>query len=153
MASYIRISSPEAEGGMGSVFTDIEVLNHEDEILARNGHLAAEKVRRIHLTNVLVDTGATTLCLPKSLIEQLGLPLKRRVTATTAAGEVETDLFEAASIYVAGRDTVVDCLAITEGARPLLGVIPLEIMGLEPDLTLHVLRVLPNDTSETYIMA
>jgi clan AA aspartic protease len=138
---------------VGSVFTDIDIANNEDLVLVRRGHLTTTDVRRIRLTDVLVDTGATTLCLPRSLIEQLGLPLKRRVLATTAAGEVETELFEAAFIEVAGRDTVVECLAISEGARPLLGVVPLEMMGLQPDIKRHVLAVLPDDTRETYIMA
>ena len=138
---------------MGSVFTDIDIANNDDRVLVRKGHLTPSSVRRRRLTDVLVDTGATTLCLPKSLIEQLGLPLMRRVLATTAAGEVETELFEAAYIEVAGRHTVVECLAISEGARPLLGVIPLEIMGLQPDIKRHVLTVLPDDTHETYIMA
>ena len=64
MASYIRISFPEAESGVGNVFTDIEILNHEDEVLARNGHIQASEIRRIELSNVLVDTGANVLCLP-----------------------------------------------------------------------------------------
>src|SRR5215211_6044484 len=104
MASYIRISTPEAEGGMGSVFTDIEILNHEDEILARNGHIKASAIRRIELSDVLVDTGASVLCLPKSLIEQLGLPLKERVVASTASGEIETEVFAEASLRVGGRE-------------------------------------------------
>ena len=37
----------------------------------------AEEVRQLTVTDVLVDTGATGLCLPTSLIERLGLtPIK-----------------------------------------------------------------------------
>jgi clan AA aspartic protease len=138
---------------MGSVFTDIEILNHEDEILARNGHIDPGAVRRLHLANVLVDTGANVLCLPKSLVEQLGLPLKERVVASTASGEIETEVFAEASLRVAGRETVAECLALPEGVRPLLGVIPLQLMGLEIDIHKHELRVLPNDSKDTYIFA
>ena len=78
----------------------------------------------------------------KSLVEQLGLPLKERVVASTASGEIETGVFAEASLRVAGRETVAE-----------LGVIPLQAMGLEVDLHRHELRVLPNDSKDTYIFA
>ena len=141
------------EGGVGQVFTDLVVSNNKDENLAEDGHLDASQVRRIELSEVLVDTGATVLCLPRPLIERLGLPLKDRVVATPAGGFLETEVYTQAIVRIGDRSALVDCLALPDEARPLLGVIPLEAMGLEPDTTHHVLRVLPNNTKDTYILA
>ena len=58
---------------MGKVLTTITVTNRIDEAKAKEGLIAPEKFRSITLDNVLVDTGATTLCLPKGTITQLGL--------------------------------------------------------------------------------
>ena len=147
---YLRLPTRE-ESGVGSVFTDIAVANKSDLVLAAAGTIDESAVRRASVPDVLVDTGATTLCLPRSTIVALGLPLKRRIVVRTASGEVETELYEQAELTVAGETATVECVALPDGAPPLLGVIPLEIMGLEPDLTRHMLRVLPHDTRDTYI--
>ena len=151
MVSSPASSAREHGSGMGTVFADIVVSNKRDEILAEAGHLAASAIRREPIEQVLVDTGASTLCLPRDVIERLGLPVKRTVVAITATGEVETTVHEQANLSVAGRSGVVECIALPEGSRPLLGVIPLEMLGLEPDLATHTLRVLPDDTKDSYI--
>ncbi len=124
MVSLPESSAKRCESGVGSVFADIEVSNMRDEILAEAGQLAPAAVRRIRIERVLVDTGASTLCLPRDVIERLGLNLKRRVVATTASGDIETTIHDQANLIVAGRDGVVECIALPEGARPLLGIIP-----------------------------
>ncbi len=49
---------------MAKFFTTLTIINRADQILAEAGIILAEKIRAITLKNVLVDTGATTLCLP-----------------------------------------------------------------------------------------
>lgn len=136
---------------MGQVFTEIEVANYRDVVLADAPGSSSAAVRRVRVSRVLVDTGATTLCLPTNVVTELGLPLKRRVVALTAAGEIETGLYELAEITVSGRSGVVECVELPTGSQPLLGVIPLEMLGLEPDLRSRTLRVLPDDTIDTYL--
>ena len=59
--------------------TRIELENLKDLHLAEAGIIKPKEVRRLTVENALVDTGATGLCLPKSLIEQLGLtPLRSK---------------------------------------------------------------------------
>jgi clan AA aspartic protease len=151
MTQLLRILTPEAEGGVGNVYADVVITNQKDMNLADEGVIPRNQVRSISLANVLVDTGATTLCLPRPLVEQLGLPTKDRIQATTAGGVIETEIFAQAFIEVLGRDGTVDCIALRDGSRPLLGVIPLEIMGLQPDVVHHRLNVLPHDATGTYI--
>jgi predicted aspartyl protease len=143
----------QKESGVGTVFADIVVSNHRDEIKAEEGSIAQAAVRSLSLDSVLVDTGAMTLCLPGALVRQLGLPFKRRVFATTAGGEIEAEVYSDATVTVGDRSTVVECLALPDGARPLLGAVPMEMTGLEPDLVNRVLRVLPDDNKDTYILA
>ena len=51
----------------------IELANNDELTLAGAGFMNPEDVRRITVEDALVDTGATRLGLPPSLIEQLGL--------------------------------------------------------------------------------
>lgn len=57
---------------MGQVIVTLTVTNRIDQVLAEQGFIPVE-VRSCTLTNVLVDTGATLLCLPAAIISQLGL--------------------------------------------------------------------------------
>ena len=58
---------------MGQVITTITVINRIDQVLAERGFISTEEVRSLTLDNVMVDTGATLLCLPAAIISQLGL--------------------------------------------------------------------------------
>ncbi|MEG5140810.1 MULTISPECIES: hypothetical protein [unclassified Microcoleus] len=60
---------------MGRVTATIAVTNEVDKILADRGFIPTEQIRSLTLDNVLVDTGATRLCLPEEIIAQLGLNL------------------------------------------------------------------------------
>jgi len=100
---------------------------------------------------VLVDTGATTLCLPADVIQQLGLPVLKETVAATARGLVNVRIFEDARIELMGRKGTFECLELPEGEDPLLGVIPLEALGIELDLQKQELRLLSESGSRTYI--
>ncbi|MGH9852718.1 MAG: aspartyl protease, partial [Blastocatellia bacterium] len=50
-----------------------------------------------------------------------------------------------------GREGTFECLELPGGKRPLLGVIPLEAMGIEPDLRSQSLRLLPLTEQDTYL--
>src|SRR5262245_10527574 len=58
---------------MGRFSVDFEVANHKDVIRVEDGNLAPDHVRRAKLAGV-VDTGATRLVLPASIVAMLGLP-------------------------------------------------------------------------------
>jgi clan AA aspartic protease len=136
---------------MGKVTTTITIVNKEDQILAKRGIISEDKVRSMTLDNVLVDTGATTLCLPSAIIAQLGLELLKEVSVATATGLSKARIFDNAKIIIGEREGTFECLELPGGAEPLIGVIPLEALGLEPDLKNQKLKVLPSDTAETYL--
>ena len=137
---------------MGKVTTTITVTNQVDQILASRGFIPDSQVRSLTLENVLVDTGATRLCLPANIIEQLGLALQAEVEVKTAVGIRKAKLFKEVILQVEGRQGTYNCMELPGGEEPLLGVIPLEDLGLEPDLQTQTLRVLPTEGKDTYLM-
>ena len=140
-----------AEHPMGKIFANLIVTNRIDQANAENGLIPEEKVRSIALKNVLIDTGATTLCLPAEVIEELGLALLKAVPVSTATGISSARIFRDASISLLGREGTFECLELLGGQEALLGVVPLEAMGLEPDLRSQTLKVLPTEMTDTYL--
>lgn len=138
---------------VGKVFTTVRISNYLDEADADRGLRSRAGIRELVLDSVLVDTGADTLCLPASAVAELGLPLHDEVTVLTATGASRVRVFRDANIRLAGRSATVQCFELPDGSPPLLGVIPLQILGLEPDLANHVLRVLPDQGLDTHYTA
>ena len=142
------LSAPERS--MGKVVVHLTIANRLDQARAEAGDIAAGQVRTLHVDDVLVDTGATTLALPANVIAMLGLALRREVPIMTAAGPGTARLFRDAELTIEGRSGTFDCLELPPGTTPLLGVIPLEALGLEPDLRNQRLRLLPEEPGNTY---
>lgn len=140
-----------AKQSMGKVTTTITVTNQVDQVLATRGFIPTDQVRSLTLENVLVDTGATRLCLPAAVIQKLGLALQQEVEVKTAVGVCQARLFNEVILQVEGREGVYNCLELPGGEEPLLGVIPLEDLGLEPDLQTQRLKVLPIQGQDTYL--
>jgi predicted aspartyl protease len=144
--------TPSKAAKMGKVTTTIAITNQIDQILAERGFIPAEQVRSITLHDVLVDTGATRLCLPTNIILDLGLPLQGEVDIKIATGVQKARIFKMLNLTVEGREGIFNCIELPEGSDPLLGLIPLEDLGLEPDLVNQKLRVLPVEGKDTYLM-
>ncbi|MDB9311956.1 aspartyl protease family protein [Spirulina sp. CS-785/01] len=136
---------------MGRIVTKISIYNRGDQVLAERNLIAPSEVRSLELNEVLVDTGATTLCLPAPQIEQLGLSLLREVPVTTAQGMATARIFQDAKLSLFGREGTFECLELPADADPLLGVIPLEFLGIELDLKNQELRLLPLDPQASYL--
>ena len=136
---------------MGKVFTTLTIVNRADQILAEAGVKSSDQIRSITLKNVLVDTGATTLCLPQDAIAQLGLKLLKEVDVATAMGIGKARIFRDATISMFDREGTFECLELPGGKDALLGVIPLEALGLEIDLQKQILKPLPISPTETYL--
>jgi predicted aspartyl protease len=135
---------------MGIITTTIILSNLVDEILAERGFIPNEQIRSTTLNNVLVDTGATRLCLPADIISQLGLTVAAEIDVKTAAGIFKTRLFKRVSLTVEGRKGEFTCTELPGGEDALLGVIPLEELGLQPDIINQRLILLPEIGKETY---
>jgi predicted aspartyl protease len=137
---------------MGSVRTPLVVTNDRDQARAEAGDISPDRIRSETLESVVVDTGASTLALPADVIARLGLPLRREVPIATATGKSTARLFRGAAISLLGREGTFDCLELPEGSEALLGVIPMETLGMEPDLQHQRLRLLPEEPGNTHFL-
>jgi clan AA aspartic protease len=119
---------------MGRVLTEATVYNLGDLIEAERGKLERDAVRKVTIPEALVDTGATTLSMPRSLLDQIGLTKQYEKRAITAGGTVTLDVYGSAKLEIMGRVVVTDVIVVPEGNPVLIGQIPLEMMDWVVDL-------------------
>ena len=126
---------------MGKIIATIQVKNLKDELLASEGYLAPAQIRSIE-TEAIADSGATRLCLKKSLIEQLDLPLLGERKARTTNGVVTRKIYRGAHLFLMGRDTDVIVSEVPDDCANLIGQIPLEDLDFVLDLRRQ--QIIPN---------
>ena len=114
--------------------TRIELANQSDLVAVRLGVMKPEDVLRLTVEEALVDTGATGLCLPTPLIEQLGLTPLRRVQAETANGTVERVIYSEVEYTVLERSDSIRVTDLPEGMPVLVGHMVLEALDLCVDM-------------------
>jgi clan AA aspartic protease len=85
------------------------------------------------VNDALVDTGASTLSLPKRIVEQLGLTSLRTRQARTSAGPVNLQVFGTVRLTIQGRDCTCDIVEIPDDCPVLIGQIPLELLDFVVD--------------------
>ena len=115
--------------------TEIQLTNLNDLRFAEAGFIPAEDVRKITVADALVDTGATGLCLPTSLIERLGLTPVGKRTARTAAGIVERTVYSEVEYTLLQRSSTIRVTDLPEGSPILVGHIIMETLDLWVDMT------------------
>jgi len=104
---------------MGKVFTPLTIINRADESAAARGFISASEIRSVTLPKVLVDTGATTLCLPANIIARLGLDLLKEVDVSTATGLSKARVFQDAKILLCAQEGTFECLELPGGRDAL----------------------------------
>ena len=121
---------------MPLVYADIELINGEDRMMARNHMIGEDEVRRFPL-NILVDSGAHQLVLNENIQEQLKLPVLGKKKAQMADGRIiECDVVGPVELRFKNRETTCRAIILPGDVEPLLGVIPMEDM----DVLIHPLR-------------
>ncbi len=114
--------------------TEIELENLYDLVAVKLGVMKPGDVRQLTVTDALVDTGATGLCLPIPLIEQLGLtPIETR-RARTATGIVERILYSEVQFTILERTGTMQITDLPEGSPVLVGHMVLEHLDLCVDI-------------------
>jgi clan AA aspartic protease len=118
---------------MGRVVVPAKVVNVNDLFNADQGLLPPDRVRSVEIPDALVDTGATTLALPKRYISQLGLSPVHARRARTSAGSVMLQSYGIVRLTIQGRDWSGDVLEIPDECPALIGQMPLEGMDFVID--------------------
>jgi len=94
----------------------------------------------------LVDTGATLTVIPRKVADELQLPVIGRRRVAIAKGVTELD--ECVGVVeVMGRKTYTHILASDDVDTVLIGVVTLEILGLEVDPVMGELK-----EAKTYLL-
>jgi predicted aspartyl protease len=128
---------------MGRVTCEAKVENALDSARARQGQIPESAVRTVVITDALVDTGASTLALPASMLRQLGFDTPtstRRSRNTTGAYEVK--LYGPVRLWIGDRDITLDAMEVDDACPVLIGQIPLEHLQYIVDMPSH--RLVPS---------
>ena len=118
---------------MGRVVTPITVQNLKDLLEVREGKRSPDEVRHCDVAEALVDTGAWSLALPSSLIQQLGLTKMSTRPVMTSKGLSQSDTYAAVRLTIQGRDCSLDVTEVPDGVPVLVGQIPLELLDFVVD--------------------
>jgi predicted aspartyl protease len=118
---------------MGKVLIAARLENVYDLHEASLGGRAIEDVRRVDVHDALVDTGASTLSVPKRLVAQLGLKPLRSRQARTSAGPVTLQVYGTVRLTVQGRDCTCDVVELPDDCPVLIGQVPLELLDFVTD--------------------
>jgi predicted aspartyl protease len=113
---------------MGKVLVTAKIENLEDLYSVKKGLLSDDQVRRIEVPDALVDTGATTLLLPKRMVAALGLVPLRTRHSRGLGGDVMLPMYGTVRLTIQGRDCPVDAGEIGDDYPVLVGQIPLEAL-------------------------
>src|SRR5688500_13334678 len=116
------VVEPKRGVDVGRVVVQVTVENYGDVERADRQEIPFDSIRKIEV-NALVDSGATFFCLPRSLIEQLGLKFQRMKETRTIAGPMSLGIYGAAKLIVEGRDCITEVMELPEARQPLLGQI------------------------------
>jgi predicted aspartyl protease len=119
---------------MGRVMTEATIENLEDLWAVKRGLSPAEQVRRVCVTDALVDTGATLLSMPTRLIQQLGLSKTGSKRVTSSFGVGEAAMYEAVRLTIQDRTCTMDVMEVPDSVPVLIGQLPLEHLDFVVDL-------------------
>ena len=117
---------------MGRTTEKVNVKNTHDLVNVTLGALDPSKVRSIDVLAV-VDTGAAYLCLPPSIIQELGLRYLRSTRVRTANGAVQRRIFGGAEIAVRERSIEMTVMENDEDTPSLIGYLVLEALDFVVD--------------------
>jgi predicted aspartyl protease len=110
------------------VLVTAKIENLGDLYNVKQGMLPDDQVRRIEVADAVIDTGATTLLLPKRMIDALGLEPLRTRHSRGLGGEFILPVYGTVRLTIQGRDCPLDVGAIGDEYPVLVGQIPLEAL-------------------------
>jgi predicted aspartyl protease len=118
---------------MGRVVVAAKIENMQDLFRVAQGQLRAEEVRSVEVSDALVDTGASTLALPRKLIAQLGLTPFESKRTRSATGTGAAQMYGIVQLTIQGRMWRGDAIEVADDCPVLIGQIPLEALDFVVD--------------------
>jgi clan AA aspartic protease len=120
-----------------------EVANYDDLAAVHRGDLDASKVRRLTISG-LVDSGASRLVLPESVVKQLGLLVSEVVKVKYADGRSgKRSVVQGVHVQLLGRSSIFKAVVEPKRDDALIGAIVLEDLDFLIDCEKQ--RLVPRD--------
>ena len=124
---------------MGRVLTEATIASLKDLWDAERGMMTDDQVRRVMVSEALVDGGETLLSLPTRIIKQLGLdPVGTRQVASSI-GITESTMFDPVRLTIQVRDCTMDVLEVPDTSSPRIGRLAILHLDLVIDTTTRTL--------------
>ncbi len=111
--------------------TTIHVANQKDLVLAEVGIIGSEEVRQVTIKGAIVDTGATRLSLPQSIIDSLGLTPTDTTLVHTTNGIVTRTLYSPVQFTVLSRKGIIEVSSLPDNVPALVGHMVMELLDLD----------------------
>jgi predicted aspartyl protease len=118
---------------MGKVLVEAKIENMDDVFRHGRGEIPADRVRTVSVDDALVDTGETSLSVPRRLVQLLGLQPFRTRKAHTSAGDVTLPVYGPVRLTIQDRECFTDFTEIPDDRPVLIGQIPLEMLAFVVD--------------------
>lgn len=118
---------------MGRVTTEARFENLKDLWAVEQGLKTLAEARTLTIPDALVDTGATLLSLPTSVIQRLGLTRVSSKRITSSVGPGEAGMYDAVRLTIQGRFCTMDVMEVPDGVPALIGQLPLEHLDFVVD--------------------
>ena len=132
---------------MGKVLTNIKITNAVDLINVKKGLIKEDEIKSVELKDIIVDSGASMLCLSKDLIDKLELDHLKDVKVNTADGIVTRGIYGPVLYEIEGRVARGDVLELQHPKiKALIGQIPLEQLDFLINPAAN--RLIPNPEHE-----
>ena len=119
---------------MGRVMTEALIENVADLYAEKLHVIRSDEVRKMQITDALVDTGATLLSLPKRIIKQLGLEKIGEKRVTSSAGLRTSGMYGPVRLTIQGRTCTMDVMEVPNTVPVLVGQLPLEHLDFVIDM-------------------
>ncbi|MCX6257385.1 MAG: retroviral-like aspartic protease family protein [Bacteroidia bacterium] len=129
---------------MGLVYTEIELVNTEDEGVFNRGYIKVYEIRKV-TTTALVDSGALMLCINEAINQQLGLKKTRDVSVELADGTLKKyPVHGPVTLKFRTRTIICEAILLERDNEVLLGSIPLEDLDVIIDPLKETLALPPD---------
>jgi clan AA aspartic protease len=111
---------------MGITYTEVELTRGADLVLAQEGYLEADQIRRMKVL-ALVDSGASMMAVTESIKTLLALRKVDEMQAELADGSViQLEVVGPVEVRFQNRRTIVNAMVVPDSADVLLGAIPMQ---------------------------
>ena len=119
---------------MGRVVVSALIENLDDLFGSQTGRLDESEIRRVEVSDALIDTGAFGLQIPMRYVKRLGLSPVRTRMSRNIGGDLPITTYRAVRLTIQGRDCITDVAGVSDDLPVIIGQILLESMDWVVDV-------------------